>query len=264
MIYAVNLMITDTGTSILKVDCLGLFGDNIDLVSGFLTAMISFAIEIFKTDGIRSIDVGGGLVIRIVDKGEYRVAFVTDDEEEENIRVKPMSILEIKILDAISDFATHDIDPSILRPIRNRINEFLFAFNRSNFATRIRLLGTRIKIGNLLKEDISKYETMLEEVSSLMEQKKNKADKWLKRIKNWIYEEYIGSRSIKEMDWGMLYKYLDKFSEKLKSITKSEIALKYVGMAETILHSGGNLDDIEKIAQDIIKMDDIIDTYIRF
>ena len=56
----------------------------------------------------------------------------------------------------------------------------------------------------------------------------------------------------------------DSFFEKLDKITRSEIARKYLCMAQKVIDKKTQKNELTNIAEELLRMDDTIDSYIKF
>lgn len=274
-----------TGSSIYSINC----AFDADLVSGFLTAMEGFCSEVFNSTGFRTMDLMN-LVIEMIQFDGYKMMLFFDKEgnnnrdavinrmsdickEEEftiqrsmqsSERISEKSNFNVKVMDAISNFFSDNFGNDALKEINERMNRMIRYRKSLNLHIQLRLLTAKIKVGEILGEELSIYEDCLKIVSIGLTEAIEDAQYYLNQIKNLIYLQYGTTKSVNGVDWLELYSYIGNFHRILQRITRSEIAEKYLKMATKVINGKGDKNLLQEIAEDVMKMDSDIDMYIKF
>lgn len=284
MIYSISIVTNDSGCPVLGVDCSGLYKKRIDLFSSFLKAMEGLGSELFKGQNLNAVDFDD-YAVKKFSMEEYDLVIIEDRSDDENnvILEKINGVLEefkeniklhtknsrcfpsshhlrVKLVDILSEFANESIERKSLISLRNIIDSMINQGRYHNLHTKIKLLDMRMKLGKLLDENVEKFAVLYDKSTKAMNEWMEMASDWLREAKNCIYRGYMNGK----MNWTRVYMHLCNFSDALKRITRSEIAEKYLRMAKIIVDRKTSKEDLKRIGDKIVTMNDTINTYIRF
>ena len=127
MLYAVNLVVHDSGIVIFNIDCANIYNGQTDLFSAFMTCLQQLGGEVFKSGDLKRVD-WGNFRIEQYQYSDYNLVIVRDNDDEDissllqqmesifieyasdiksaighSLRIQNASPLGINILDILSD-----------------------------------------------------------------------------------------------------------------------------------------------------------------
>jgi hypothetical protein len=263
------------------------YGDYVDLFSAFINAMEGMVAEVFKRNALEGLDLGD-MVVELRRDPSWHLVVLCDKNVEENhpaiqhientikshrttihrymdksIVVRPSELVRAEVVDIISGMAVSSPDETVIINTNEKLAELIRLRHNINLATQKGIVSTKIELMKMLEEDPNDYETLLLDIIEQMETEKSEAQKWLALLKNAIYDEYMRTMDVREINWANIFYYFINFSSSLAKITKNEVVKKHLGVVSDILNSVTG-QPYEALVELIGDMDDRIESYIDF